>query len=574
MNLFKNYLSSIKKIILNHSKELDLKKNINLDNIIVENPPEKFDLDFSSNVALILSKISNKNPREIAENLKNIFKKELKDFEEISIAGPGFINFKLSSLAKIRIINNIFKKKINYGSNKNNKKYNVEFVSANPTGPLHVGHCRGAVFGDVLSNLLIFNGNSVTKEFYVNDYGNQIDDFTSSVYFRLREIKFRETFPKNKNLYPGTYIIDIAKNIFKNNPKINLKNYNKVFKTLKKDSLKLSMKLIKNDLKDLGINHDYFFSETKLVKSNLVDKIVKKLKKDKFVEEGFLEPPKGEENKDWKKIKRLIFKSTLFGDDTNRALQKNDGTWTYFANDVAYHSTKVSKNYDFLINILGADHTGYVKRISSAVSAMSKNKIKLICKICQLVKLFKNGAPYKMSKRQGDFISIKDVLNEVGKDSVRFMMLNRGNDVELDFDFDKVLEKSKENPVFYVQYSYARINSLFRSAKIDLRKKINLNNNEYSFNIYETKLLRKIIEWPKIIEISANKLEPHRIPFYLYELATIFHSYWSKGNEDENYKFIKNNKINKLISFKLFQLTSITIENGMKILGVSLPKKM
>jgi len=287
-----------------------------------------------------------------------------------------------------------------------------------------------------------------------------------------------------------------------------------------------------------------------------------------------LEPPKGEENKDWKKIKRLIFKSTLFGDDTNRALQKNDGTWTYFANDVAYHSTKVSKNYDFLINILGADHTGYVKRISSAVSAMSKNKIKLICKICQLVKLFKNGAPYKMSKRQGDFISIKDVLNEVGKDSVRFMMLNRGNDVELDFDFDKVLEKSKENPVFYVQYSYARINSLFRSAKIDLRKKINLNNNEYSFNIYETKLLRKIIEWPKIIEISANKLEPHRIPFYLYELATIFHSYWSKGNEDQYYKFIKNGKANSPMTLKIFQLISIILENGMIILGVSLPKKM
>ncbi len=574
MNLFKNYLLLIKKSIINHSNELGLKANTNLDNIIVENPPEKFDYDFSSNVALILSKITKDNPRNMAEKLKNIFKKELKDFEEINIDGPGFINLKLSPKAMIKIINNIFDKKNKYGSSKNNKKYNIEFVSANPTGPLHVGHCRGAVFGDVLSNLLIFNGNKVIKEFYVNDYGNQIEDFTNSVYFRLREIKLKETFPKNKNLYPGNYIIDIAKNIFKNNPKIKINDYKKIKNKLKKESLRFSMNLIKNDLKDLGINHDYFFSETKIIEDNLVDKIVKKLKKNKFVEEGFLEPPKGEDNKDWKKTKRLIFKSTLFGDDTNRALQKNDGSWTYFANDVAYHSTKVSKKYDFLINVLGADHTGYVKRITSAVSALSNNKTKLVCKICQLVKLFKNGEPYKMSKRQGDFISIKDVLNEVGKDSVRFMMLNRGNDVELDFDFDKVLDKSKENPVFYVQYSYARINSLFRSVKINLKKNIQLGQNENSLNFYETRLLRKIIEWPKVVEISSNRLEPHRIPFYLYELATIFHSYWSKGNEDDKYKFIKNDKINKLISFKLFQLTSLTIENGMKILGVSLPKKM
>ena len=439
---------------------------------------------------------------------------------------------------------------------------------------MHVGHCRGAIFGDVLSNLLKFDGNKVTKEYYINDYGNQIEHFVRSVFFRLREIKFKENYPDMKNLYPGKYVIDIANKILKKTPKINLNNFKKIYKTLKNESLKHSMNLIKDDLKQLGIKHDRFFSETKIVNNNLVYKTVNKLKKNKFIEEGFLDPPKGEDSSGWKKTKRLIFKSTLFGDDTDRALQKNDGSWTYFANDMAYHSDKVSRNYDYLINILGADHAGYTKRISAAVSALSKNEITLICKVCQLVKLFKKGSPFKMSKREGDFVSVNQLLNEVDKNSVRFMMLNRSNDVELDFDFDKVLEKSKDNPVFYVQYCYARINSLFRSLKMNLNYKINLNLKGFKPNIYEYQLLRKIVEWPKIVDVASNKFEPHKIPFYLYDLSTIFHAYWSKGNEDPKFKFIINGKINKIISLKIFQLISIILENGMFILGVSLPKKM
>ena len=574
MNLYKNYLSKIKKVLNKNKKYINFKSEKELNQIILETPPDKFNFDLSSNAAMILAKSNKENPRSIAEKIKEILLKEVNDFSEINVAGPGFLNFKLTLNAWIKIIEEILKAKKKYGSNNKNKKVNIEFVSANPTGPLHVGHCRGAVFGDVLSNLLKFNGNKVTKEFYINDYGNQINYFAKSVFFRLREIKYKEKFPTIDNLYPGDYVIDIAKKILKNNPKINLNNFEKISKNLKRDSLKYSMQLIKSDLKNLGIIHDYFFSETKLVKNKLVEKTIKTLKKNKFVEEGYLDPPKGEENYQWKKTKRLIFKSTLFGDDTNRSLQKDDSSWTYFANDVAYHSTKVSKKYDYLVNILGADHTGYTKRISAAVKALSKNKVTLICKVCQLVKLFKNGQPYKMSKRQGDFITINDLLNEVGKDSVRFMMLNRSNDVELDFDFDKVLEKNKENPVFYVQYSYARINSLFRSLKMDLNKKIYLDKNNFLPNPYETKLLRKIIEWPKIIEASENKLEPHRIPFYLYELVTIFHSYWTKGNEEAKFKFIVNGKINNKFSFKIFQLISIILENGMGILGVSLPRKM
>ena len=439
---------------------------------------------------------------------------------------------------------------------------------------MHVGHCRGAVFGDVISKLLIFNGNKVTKEFYVNDYGNQINIFAKSVFYRLKEIKFKEPFPYDNNLYPGDYIIDIANKILSKSPKIKLNNFDNIRKKLLKESINNSLFLIKKDLKRLGISHDKFFFESEIVKKNLIKKSLKKLKKNKLVITGYLEPPKGEDNPNWKKTKKLIFKSTHFGDDSDRSLQKEDGSWTYFANDLAYHSNKVSRNYNYLINILGADHTGYIKRISAAVSAVSNNKTKLICKVCQLVKLFKNGRPFKMSKRLGDFISVDDLLNEVDRDSIRFMMLNRGNDVELDFDFNKVMEKNKENPVFYVQYCYARINSLFRSLKINLNKEIKIDGKNFKPNTYEYKLLRKIIEWPRIMDIATNKLEPHRIPFYLYELSTIFHSYWSEGNKNDDFKFISGGKINKKTSFKIFQLISIILENGMSILGVSLPKKM
>ena len=574
MNLFKIYLSEIKKAILKNKKNINFNSERDLNGIIVETPPDKFDYDFSSNAAMVLSKNVKSNPRNIAEKLKIIFEDNLHDFSKVDIAGPGFLNIKLTKKAWLKTIKNIYKIKKKYGSNKKNKKYNIEFVSANPTGPMHIGHCRGAIFGDVLSNLLKFNGNQVTKEFYVNDYGKQVNDFTRSVFFRLREIKFNEDFPIEKNLYPGKYIIDIAQKILNNNKKINLNNFEKIQKSLKIDSIKSSMDLIQSDLKQLGIKHDNFFYESNLVNKNLVIKTINKLKRNKLINEGFLEPPKGEHDPNWKKIKRLIFKSTKFGDDSDRALQKNDGSWTYFANDLAYHSTKVSKKYDYLINVLGADHTGYVKRISSAVSALSNNKINLICKVCQLVKLYKNGSPYKMSKRLGEFISVKDLLNEVNRDSIRFMMLNRGNDVELDFDFDKVLEKSKDNPVFYVQYSYARINSLFTTAKISLNTKININLKSFSPNVFELKLLRKIIEWPKVVDLASTKSEPHRIPFYLYELATIFHSYWSKGNEETRFKFIINGKIKNQLSFQIFQLVSIVLKNAMNILGVSLPKKM
>ncbi len=574
MNIFELYLNKIQALIIKNSHDLKINADINFSGTTVESPPQEFNFDLSSNIALVLAKKTKQSPIKLAESLKKIIQTNLDDFSEISIAGPGFINFRFSKQIYQKLIMNILKINKQYGSNNKSKTYNIEFVSANPTGPMHVGHSRGAIYGDVLSNLLIFNGNNVIKEYYINDYGNQIINFTESVFYRIREIKFNESFPKKENLYPGNYVIDIARNILKDHPKINLDNFKKIFNMLSEEALKHSMNLIKSDLKSLGISHDNFVSEKSLVEKNLVEKAIENLRKKNFVENGYLSPPKGEDNKNWKKTKRLIFKSTLFGDDNDRALQKDDGSWTYFANDVAYHSDKINRNYNYLINILGADHTGYIKRITASVKALSDNKTVLICRVCQLVKLFKGGKPYKMSKRAGDFISVKELLNQVDRDSVRFMMLNRSNDVELDFDFDKVLEKTRENPVFYVQYCYARISSLFRTLKIDINSEFDVDEKNFDLNEHELNLFRKIIDWPKVIETASLKFEPHRIPFYLYELATLFHSYWSKGNEDAKYKFIVDDKIKNKNTLLIIKLVALTVENGMRILGVNLPNKM
>ena len=572
MNIFEIYLKKILTLIKKNQKKLDLKETNNFKGVSLELPPSNIDSDLSSNISMILAKLNKKDPNKLSLNITDLLKKNITDFKKVEIAGPGFININLSDKALISIINKIFKEGKSFGSYKAKYSYNIEFVSANPTGPMHVGHSRGAIYGDVLSNLLKFNGNKVIKEYYVNDYGNQINNFVKSVFLRIREIKYNESFVNEKELYPGDYIIEIAKKILSKS-KLKFNSLKDNYNFLTKESLKYSMEMIKSDLKKLGISHDSFISEKSIVNSKTVIKAINQLKRSNYVEEGFLEPPKGIKNEDWKKTKRLIFKSTLFGDDTNRALQKNDGSWTYFANDLAYHFNKVSRNYDRLINILGADHTGYIKRIEGAVKALSKNKQILHCKVCQLVKLYKDGSPFKMSKRSGDFISVNDLLNEVNKDSIRFMMLNRSNDVELEFDFDKVLEKSKDNPVFYVQYCHARIQSIFRTIDFKSKKNKQAKIGDINFNKYEKEILKKVFEWPKIIKIASNKYEPHRIPFYLYELATLFHSYWSKGNEDDKFKFIKKGNIDKS-KLLMMQLVLIVLQNGMKILNVSLPNKM
>ncbi len=577
MNIFQSYLEKIHKIIseLANSGKLIIPES--LDGINAEIPPEKFDSDISTNVAMVLSGLNKKSPHELAEQISLTIKDKDPLIENISVVKPGFINIKFKPIFWTKFVKEIIKNPKEFGVNHKEEKLNylVEFVSANPTGPLHVGHCRGAILGDVISNVLTFNNHKVTKEYYVNDYGNQIINFTKSVYFRIREIKFNEPFPiANPDLYPGDYLIDFANNIISSNPEMNFEKLDDINDELSSLSIEQSLFLIKSNLKSLGINHDNFVSEKDIVLNKEVESVIKYLEKNKFIYRGKIKAPTGEDDKNWVEREQLLFKSTDFGDDKDRALQKSDGSWTYFASDVAYHKNKVDRNFDHLINILGADHTGYVKRLSSSVDALSGTKNKLICKISQLVKLIKNNKPFKMSKRKGDYITVDDLIEEVGKDATRFIMLNRSGDVELDFDFDAVKEKSKDNPLYYVQYCYARASSVFKNVDKDIDSNIEIKDFDFEFSNDEIKILKKVSEWPKCIDISCSKLEPHRIPIYLYDLASEFHSYWNLGKQNPKKRFInENNNIpkDKLVFLKVI---SNVIKSGLNIVGVEAPKKM
>ena len=576
MNIFDHYLDKIKNILLDLADEGIISLPEKLDGINTEIPPEKFNCDLSTNVGMVLSKINKKNPIEIAETISDTLKKKDPLISEISIVKPGFINIKFKSIFWTNFIQKIIENSKTFGKNIKEKKksYLIEFVSANPTGPLHVGHCRGAILGDVIANVLLFNNHKVTKEYYVNDYGNQIINFTKSVYLRIKEIKFGEPFPNNEDLYPGDYLKDFANNIISSNKKMDFSNFDNISDELTSLSIDEALKLIKKNLNNLGINHDNFISEKKLVLNQEVEKVIDYLRKSKFVYEGKIKAPASEDNDKWIEREQLLFKSTDFGDDKDRALQKSDGTWTYFASDVAYHKNKLDRNYDCLINILGADHAGYIKRISSSVEALSKSKEKLICKVSQLVKLIKDKKPFKMSKRKGDYITVEDLISEVGKDAIRFIMLNRSSDVELDFDFDSVVEKSKDNPLYYVQYCYARIASVFRHLDMNLIDDVKIKKFDFEYSDAEIKVIKKISEWPKCVELSSAKLEPHRIPTYLFELASLFHSYWNLGKDNPQKRFINDEK--KINNDKLIFLKVISnvVKSGMDIVGVNVPEKM
>jgi arginyl-tRNA synthetase len=577
MNIFDIYLDKIIILIKKLNNEGILELPTNLNGINVDIPPSTFDCDISTNVAMVLSKINKKSPIDIANTLVDLIKSLDDEIEAISVANPGFINIKFKSIYWNNFIKNVSQNYKDFGVNTKEKKrkYLIEFVSANPTGPLHVGHCRGAILGDVISNILIFNKHDVSKEYYVNDYGNQIINFTKSVYYRIREILNNEKFPiDNSDLYPGDYLVDIAKNIISQNKNLKLDKFENVSKELTSLAVAESLKLIKTNLENLGIVHDKFTSETQIVLNNEVEKVIKNLEEKKLAYHGKIKAPKGEKDENWVEREQLLFKSTDFGDDKDRVLQKSDKSWTYFASDVAYHHNKLNRGFDVLINILGADHAGYIKRITSVVEALSKSKNKLICKVSQLVKLIKDGKPFKMSKRRGDYITVEDLIAEVGKDATRFIMLNRSSDVELDFDFAKVKEKSKDNPLYYVQYCFARISSVFRHVDLDINKELDIKDFDFKYSNDEIKILKKVAEWPKCIEVASLRLEPHRIPVYLYELSSEFHSYWNMGNDDPNKRFINDKKKvpnDKLVFLKII---SNVIRSGMNIVGVETPEKM
>jgi len=575
MNIFRLYTKKIRDNITALDKDGVIKTPKDLNSINVDVPPENIQSDISTNAAMVLSKINSKSPLVVAEIIKKKLLED-NDISNIDILKPGFINIKFKSSFWNLFLENIINNPNEFGvdSSQTKKNFLIEFVSANPTGPLHVGHCRGAILGDVVSNILKFNKHNVFKEYYVNDYGNQIISFTKSVFFRCREIVLKEAFPNDENLYPGEYIIQIAQNIIKNNPKIKFDNFDNISNQLTVLAVSESLILIKENLKSLGIKHDNFQSETEIVKNNEVQKVVEKLQKNNFIYKGRIKAPESEKSDNWVEREQLLFKSTDFGDDKDRALQKSDNSWTYFASDVAYHNHKIERQFDTLINILGADHAGYIKRITASVDALTGEQGKLICKVSQLVKLIKDGKLFKMSKRKGDYITVEDLISEVGKDATRFIMLSRTSDVELDFDFTKVKEKSKDNPLYYVQYCYARISSVFRNINKKINDEIDVEKYDFNYSEDEIKILKKISQWPLVIEIASKKLEPHRIPNYLYELSSDFHSYWNMGKDNEDKRFI--NKDKKISNDKLVFLKSISnvVKSGMNIIGVDTPESM
>ena len=580
MNLFQQIKEELLKCIFALSSNGKLSEKAKKVDFSVEIPKEKSFGEMSSNLALVLGKFEGQNPRLVAEILAEEIRKSDKIIN-VEIAGPGFLNFEINNSLWFEVIISCLEEGSKFGSINlgKGKKANVEYVSANPTGPLHVGHMRGAVIGDVLANILEFIGYEVTREYYINDGGAQIKSLAHSVYLRYLE-SHGEEVSFSEGLYPGDYLKAVGKKVKEEYGSSLIGSSNQEWlEPISQIAVQEMLKIIKDDLKAIGIRMDNFFSEKSLYDKGIIEETLSFLESKNLVYKGVLPPPKGKPKENWEEREQLLFKSTNFGDDVDRALRKADGEWTYFAPDLSYHFDKLSRGYDIIIDIFGADHAGYVKRMKSAVTALSDGKILLEVKLCQLVKLFKNGIPYKMSKREGNFVLLSDVVDEVGSEIARFVMLMRKNDAPLDFDFHKALEQSKDNPVFYVQYAHARANSILLKAKevglgvdlnnITLEKFSNLSKKE------EKNLFMMIAMWPRIIEMSASNREPHRIAFYLYDLAACFHALQHMGKVNPEFRFI--NKENLDISqarLCLVRATQIVLSIGLLLLGIKPAKRM
>ncbi|MAR19609.1 MAG: arginine--tRNA ligase [Rhodobacteraceae bacterium] len=579
MNIYSNIrdlvVSSLDKMVSDGFLEIGLR----YDNISVEPPRDQAHGDMATNAAMVLAKLANKPPRQIAEYLSNILISDER-VREVNVAGPGFINIRIEESVLQAVVKSSLLLGSKYGQTQlgNGKRVNVEYISANPTGPLHVGHTRGAVFGDALSNLLNYVGYDVTREYYINDGGTQVDVLARSVYLRYLEAHGQEVVFED-GTYPGEYLVEVGLALKAEVGDRFLKEDEKVWLEFIRDySTDIMMKLIREDLDSLGIKMDNYFSEKSVYSERKIDLTIEQLSKRGLIYEGVLEPPKGKKLDDWSPRKQTLFKSTNFGDDVDRPVKKSDGTWTYFAPDIAYHFDKIDRGYDILIDILGADHGGYVKRMKAAVLALSDTKVELDVKLVQLVKLYRNGVPFKMSKRAGTFVTLSELIQEVGSDVVRFVMLTRKNDAPLDFDLEKVLDQSKDNPVFYVQYAHARVCSVLRKAveaDIDVSDQ-NLASADLSQNNHqvELRLIKKLAEWPRLVQVSAKTNEPHRVAFYLYELAGDFHSLWNKGNDEKRLRFIQEDTTIALAKLALARSVAIVISSGLSILGVEAVSEM
>ncbi len=580
MNLFSEIRGLVLDALAQMQSEGALPEGLSFDNVAVEPPRDAAHGDMATNAAMVLAKPAKMKPRDIADVLAGKLAADDR-ITSAEVAGPGFLNLRLALPVWQGVMAAVLEKGADFGRSTmgQGQKVNVEYVSANPTGPLHVGHTRGAVFGDALASLLAYSGHDVTREYYINDGGAQVDVLARSAYERYREANGLS--PEiAEGLYPGDYLIPIGEAIKeKYGDSLIDKPEAEWLEELREFSTDAMMDLIRADLKALGVEMDVFFSEKSLYGTGRIEAALQSLTDKGLIYEGVLEPPKGKKPEDWEPREQTLFKSTEHGDDVDRPVKKSDGSWTYFAPDIAYHYDKVTRGFDALIDVFGADHGGYVKRMKAAVSALSDGKVPLDIKLTQLVKLWKNGEPFKMSKRAGNFVTLRDVVDQVGPDVTRFVMLTRKNDAPLDFDFDKVLEQSRENPVFYVQYAHARVMSVLRraaeagiAADDATLAGADLGNNDHAS---ELTVAKKLAEWPRLVEIAARTNEPHRVAFYLYELAGDFHALWNKGNDETQLRFIQDGDVATSQSkIALARAVSVVISAGLGILGVTPAQEM
>lgn len=584
MNIFADFSARVKKAI----ETLGLQPRdggiLDVTRVTVEPPRDASHGDLATNAAMVLAKAVGENPRALAEKLAAELGRD-PDVAEATVAGPGFVNLRLSQAFWHRQLDEILDEGTDYGRSNlgGGKKVNVEYVSANPTGPMHVGHCRGAVVGDALANLLAFTGHDVTREYYINDAGAQIDVLGRSAMLRYREALGEQIGEIPAGLYPGDYLKPVGEALAKEyGTKLLEMPEAEALAIVKDKAVEMMMAMIRDDLAALNVHHDVFFSERSLHAANggAIRSAINDLTLKGHVYKGKLPPPKGQLPEDWEDREQTLFRSTEVGDDIDRPLIKSDGSFTYFAADVAYMKDKYERGFEHLIYILGADHGGYVKRLEALARALSGGKLKLTVLLCQLVKLFRGGEPVRMSKRAGEFVTLRDVIDEVGRDPVRFMMLYRKSDAPLDFDFQKVTEQSKDNPVFYVQYASARCHSVFRQAREqfpgvefsreDLKKYAHLLVDEGEFA-----LIRKLVEYPRMLEGAALAMEPHRIAFYLYDLASMFHAQWNRGTDTESLRFVKvNDRELTAARLGLVQAVLDVLSSGLALIGAEAPAEM
>ncbi|ANK91342.1 MULTISPECIES: arginine--tRNA ligase [Rhizobium] len=584
MNLFTDFEARIKTALEQIDLVREKRSELDFGRIAVEPPRDASHGDVATNAAMVLAKPLGTNPRSLADVIIAKLKEDA-DVADVSVAGPGFINIRLAVGYWQRLLASIIGAGIDYGRSSlgEGRKVNVEYVSANPTGPMHVGHCRGAVVGDALANLLAFAGYGVEKEYYINDAGSQIDVLARSVFLRYREALGERIGEIPSGLYPGDYLVPVGQSLAADYG-VRLHNMpeEEWMPIVKDRTISAMMVMIREDLAALNVHHDIFFSERTLHANGAaaIRTAINDLTFKGYVYKGTLPPPKGQLPEDWEDREQTLFRSTEVGDDMDRPLIKSDGSYTYFAADVAYFKNKFDRGFDEMIYVLGADHGGYVKRLEAVARAVSEGKAKLTVLLCQLVKLYRNGEPVKMSKRSGDFVTLRDVVEEVGRDSVRFMMLYRKNSEPLDFDFAKVTEQSKDNPVFYVQYAHARCMSVFRQAREafpgldvspeDLAKAVGGIGDPA-----ELQLVAKLAEFPRIVEAAAQSQEPHRIAFYLYDLASAFHAHWNKGKDQPELRFVNDkNRESSIARLGLVYAVASVLKSGLAITGTAAPDEM